>query len=138
MISVDFSLRVIYAHTDMMGRVYYGRFYEYFEAARSHMLREMGMPYSEVEKTGTFLPVLESHCEYKNPATFEDILIIRTFIREMPAARLRIDYEVIKDGSGEIVAEGYTVHVFMSRDERPVRPPKIILDVLKAHWNDHE
>ncbi len=138
MISVDFSLRVIYADTDMMGRVYYGRFYEYFEAARSHMLREMGLPYLEVERSGTFLPVLESHCEHKSSATFDDILIVRTIIRKMPTARFRIDYKVFKEGKGEIIAEGHTVHAFVNRDGHPVRPPKIMLDVLKAHWDDDE
>jgi|TARA_B100000035_G_C20696310_1_gene420642 acyl-CoA thioester hydrolase len=137
-ISVDFPVRVIYADTDMMGRVYYSRFYEYFEAARSHMLREMGLPYLEVEKSGTFLPVLQSHCEHKSSATFDDILTIRTIIQTMPTARFRIDYKVFKEAKAEIVAEGYTVHAFINRDGHPVRPPKIILDVLKAHWNDDE
>mgnify|MGYP001989377625 FL=1 len=121
-----------------MGRVYYSRFYEYFEAARSHMLREMGLPYLEVEKSGTFLPVLQSHCEHKSSATFDDILTIRTIIQTMPTARFRIDYKVFKEAKAEIVAEGYTVHAFINRDGHPVRPPKIILDVLKAHWNDDE
>ena len=88
MISVDFITRVIYADTDMMGRVYYGRFYEYFEAARSHLLREIGLPYSEIEKAGFYLPVIESHCEYKNPATFEDELVIRTMFKSKPRSTL--------------------------------------------------
>ena len=60
MISIDHKLRVIYGHTDMMGRVYYGRFYEYFESSRSHFLREVRLTYTEIEKTGVFLHVLES------------------------------------------------------------------------------
>ena len=35
----------------MMGRVYYGRYYEYFESARAHFLRELGLPYGEIEKS---------------------------------------------------------------------------------------
>lgn len=132
MISVDYITRVIYADTDMMGRVYYGRYYEYFEAARSHLLRELGLPYSEIEKDGYYLPVLESHCEYKNPATFEDELIIRTMLKTMPRSTLRVDYEVIK--GSDIAAIGHTVHAFLNRDGRAVKPPAAFRKALENHW----
>ncbi len=134
MISVDFTTRVIYAETDMMGRVYYGRFYEYFEAARSHLLREIGLPYSEIEKTGFYLPVIESHCEYKNPATFEDELIIRTMFKSKPRSTLKVEYEVLK--GEDIVAIGHTVHTFVNHDGRAVKPPTPFRKALEEHWSD--
>ena len=60
----------------MMGRVYYGRYYEYFESARAHFLRELGLPYGEIEKSGVLIPVIESHCKYNYGATFDDLLNI--------------------------------------------------------------
>ena len=134
MISVDFIIRVIYAETDMMGRVYYGRYYEYFEAARSHLLREIGLPYSEIEKAGFYLPVIESHCEYKNPATFEDELTIRTMFKNMPRSTLRVEYEVLKDNT--IVAIGHTVHTFVNHDGKAVRPPATFRKALEDHWEN--
>ncbi|MFQ6674611.1 MAG: acyl-CoA thioesterase [Fidelibacterota bacterium] len=134
MISTDFTLRVIYADTDKMGRVYYAKYYEYFEAARSHLLREVGLPYSEIEKMGVFLPVIESHCVYKGGATFEDVLTVRTAIHEFPASKVRIDYEVLKNGGGSNIAHGYTIHFFMNARGKAVRPPKVFLDVLRAGW----
>ena len=97
MISIDHKVRVIYGHTDMMGRVYYGRFYEYFESARSHFLREIGLPYTEIEQSGVFVPVIESHCKYRHPATYDDVLIVRTILREAPRAKMKIEYEVLKE-----------------------------------------
>jgi len=139
LISSDFTLRVIYADTDMMGRVYYGRFFEYFEAARSSMLRELGLPYTEIERIGIFLPVIESHCIYLSGATFEDILTIRTTIRDLPRAKIRIDYEVIKQGRELLIAEGYTVHSFVNSNGKAVKPPKVFLETLKSHWKQsHE
>mgnify|MGYP003315358899 CR=1 FL=1 len=93
------KVRVIYGHTDMMGRVYYGRFYEYFESARSHFLREVGLPYTDIEKSGVFVPVIESHCEYRHPATYDDVLIVRTILREAPRAKMKIEYEVLLEKS---------------------------------------
>ena len=134
MISVDFTTRVIYAETDMMGRVYYGRFFEYFEAARSHLLREIGLPYSEIEKAGFYLPVIESHCEYKNPATFDDELIIRTMFKNKPKSTLKVEYEVLK--GEDIVAIGHTIHTFVNHDGRAVKPPTPFRKALEEHWND--
>ena len=134
MISVDFTTRVIYAETDMMGRVYYGRFFEYFEAARSHLLREIGLPYSEIEKAGFYLPVIESHCEYKNPATFEDELIIRTMFKNKPKSTLKVEYEVLK--GEDIVAIGHTIHTFVNHDGRADKPPTPFRKALEEHWSD--
>ncbi|NTW49880.1 MAG: acyl-CoA thioesterase, partial [Chlorobiales bacterium] len=54
-------LRVKYADTDKMQFVYYGRYFEYFEAARNEMLREMGFEYKQLEALGVMLPVVASH-----------------------------------------------------------------------------
>jgi len=41
----ELKYRVLYAHTDKLGVVYYGKYFEYFEAGRSDMLRKLGYPY---------------------------------------------------------------------------------------------
>ncbi|MEE9167172.1 MAG: thioesterase family protein [Candidatus Neomarinimicrobiota bacterium] len=132
--SSRFSMRVIYAHTDMMGRAYYSRYFEYFEAARSHMLRELGLPYAEIEKMGVFLPVIESHCPYKNGATFDDLLSIQSTIMDFPRSKIRIDYGVTKEVGDITVAEGYTVHTFVNSSGKVVRPPKAFVTALRSKW----
>ena len=111
MISIDHSVRVIYGHTDMMGRVYYGRYFEYFESARAHFLRELGLSYGEIEESGVYIPVIESHCEYKHGATYDDLLTIRTMLRDVPKSRMKIEYDVLLDGEDTLVATGHTVPV---------------------------
>ena len=138
MISIDHKVRVIYGHTDMMGRVYYGRFYEYFESARSHFLREIGLPYTEIEKSGVFVPVIESHCEYRRPATFDDVLIVRTILKEAPRAKMKIEYEVLLEESEKLVTIGHTVHTFMNGKGKPIRPPKRLLSIVENRLRKHE
>jgi acyl-CoA thioester hydrolase len=138
MISIDHSVRVIYGHTDMMGRVYYGRYFEYFESARAHFLRELGLPYGEIEQSGIYIPVIESHCEYKHGATYDDLLTVRTMIRHVPKSRMKIEYDVVLDGDETLVATGHTVHTFMNRKGNAVRPPKQLLSLLNSRLNGHE
>ena len=44
--------RVPYADTDQMGFVYYANFFVYFERSRNEILRDLGIPYVELEERG--------------------------------------------------------------------------------------
>lgn len=114
------SVRVPYADTDQMGVVYYANYLIYFEMARSAMLREVGMPYGDLEARGVRLPVVEAHCVYRKPARFDDLIEVRTRCTEIRGTRLRIEYEILR--GAELLCEGYTHHVCMSPDGRVVRP----------------
>ncbi|MFB0516319.1 MAG: acyl-CoA thioesterase [Candidatus Neomarinimicrobiota bacterium] len=126
-------LRVLYAHTDRMNVVYYSRYYEYFESARSALLRDIQFPYRQMEREGIFLPVVESHCRYYRPATYEDLLTIETRLEEEPKVKIRLSYRVYKDGEEQPIAEGYTVHSFVNQDRRPVEVPEAFLACVRKY-----
>lgn len=107
-------IRVRYADTDQMKQVYYGKYFEFFEQGRSDMLRSIGLPYSQIEETGLYLPVIEAHAEYKRPARYDDELEVIVMLRERPVARVRLDYEVLRKGDAEPLATGYTIHGFVN------------------------
>src|SRR5262245_28192662 len=72
------QVRVRYADTDQMGVVYYANYLVWFEVARTEWLREGGWSYREMEADGISLPVIEAHCEYRQPARYDDEIEIRT------------------------------------------------------------
>jgi acyl-CoA thioester hydrolase len=126
------TIRVRYAETDQMKVVYYGRYFEYFEQARTDLLRELGMAYAEMEREGIFLPVIEAHATYHRSASYDDRLVVQSIVREAPTARIRIDYLVTREGSDEVLAEGYTVHSFLSASTgRPMRAPRRLVEILE-------
>jgi acyl-CoA thioester hydrolase len=131
MISHVTDIRVRYADTDQMRIVYYGKFFEYFEQGRSDLLRGIGLPYSQIEQMGLFLPVIEAHAEYRRPAQYDDLLKIATHLREMPVARIRLEYEVTRDGEPGLLVQGHTVHSFVSAaNGKPTRAPVRFLEAL--------
>ena len=71
-------VRVRYADTDQMGVVYYANYLVWFEVARTEWLRDGGWSYREMEADGIALPVIEAHCEYRQPARYDDEIEIRT------------------------------------------------------------
>jgi len=136
MIQHTTDIRVRYADTDQMHAVYYGRFFEYFEQARSDLLRSIGLPYSRIEEMGLILPVVEAHAEYRRPARYDDHLQVVIRFRDKPIARIRLDYEVYRVGEPEVLAEGYTIHTFVNVETgRPTRAPAQFVEAVEHHMN---
>src|ERR1043165_2690424 len=88
---------VRYAETDMMGVVYHGNFLPWFEIGRTTLLKEMGLPYRQLEAEGYRLPVLEVGAKYIRPALYDDTITVITTLREKPLLRIRLEYEVKRD-----------------------------------------
>src|SRR5207245_7428820 len=98
-------VRVIYGDTDQMGVVYYANYYRYMEGARSEYIRARGMSYRDIEAAGVFLPVVESHCEYRAPARYDDELIVEATVAEIRAASMRFNYRILR--GDELLATGH-------------------------------
>ncbi len=117
------KMRVTYADIDQMGVAYYARYFEFFEAGRAELLRELGLPYSKMESEGTRMPVIEAHCRYLQGARYDELITVKTFLKNVPKSTVRIDYEVFGESAGELLATGHTVHSFLNSKGRPTKPP---------------
>ena len=132
MIRYNHPIKVYYKDIDQMGIVYYSRYFEFFEEARTEMLSSIGLDYSNIEENGAMLPVIEAHCEYKKGATFSQDLIVKTYIRELPKVKMKFEYKICPAGSDEILLSGYTVHACTNLKGKPIKMPKYIRKILKA------
>jgi len=131
MIVYNHNIKVYYKDIDKMGIVYYSRYFEYFEEARTELLKSIGLEVSNIENEGIHLPVIESHCEYKKGATFEEQLIIKTSISKIPRSKLKIKYKVFSKGYNDLCVKGYTVHAFINKNGKPTKPPFNIIAIFK-------
>lgn len=129
MLHATVETRVRFAETDAMGVTYHGNYLPWFEMARVSLLDQIGCPYRELEKSGFLLPVLETGLTYHHPSHFDDRLTITVTLAEKPLARLRLSYQV-KRGQ-ELLVEGFTVHAFVNREFKPVRPPASFADAIQ-------
>mgnify|MGYP006294032925 FL=1 len=118
----EISFRPPYADVDRMNFVYYAHFLKYFEMVRSAWLRHEGLPYGELETQGVLLPVLEAHCEYRQPAHYDELITVAIVRAARIRAHIRIEYDVRRDN--DVLATGHTVHACTSPDGRVLRPPR--------------
>ena len=116
-------VRVRYAETDQMGVVYHANYFVWFEVGRTDLLRHSGWSYRELEREGVSLPVIEAHCEYRQPARYDDELEIRTTGTILTHVRVEFTYEIVRLGDRPVLVTGRTVHAALDRDGRPCRLP---------------
>lgn len=134
MITCTSKIRVRYADTDQMRIVHHARFFEYFEFARSDLLRSIGMSYNDVEKKNVYLPVIEAHARYIAPAYYDELIEVETTIRNQPLVKMKIEYEARR--GDQVLATGYTIHGFIDGTSgRPVRSPEFFNELMKPFYN---
>ncbi|MEP7234167.1 MAG: thioesterase family protein [Ignavibacteriota bacterium] len=132
------TIRVRYADTDKMGIVYYAKYLEYFEVARTEMLRSMGLPYREIEEKGFELPVASASINYFKGAAYDDELQITASLEPKHSPRVEIQYEVRISGSEELIAKGETTLVFVDvKTGKPTRAPQFYLDAIANNLSLH-
>lgn len=122
---VEARLRVIYGDTDQMGVVYHANYFRYFEFSRMEFFRARGGNYRELEEQGYQLPVVEVSAQYKAPARYDDLLVIRPTLSEVRRASLIFTYELFREGEpSSLLCTGRTVHACMGRDGKLRRLPE--------------
>lgn len=125
-------LRSRYSETDQMGYVYYGRYLEYFEVARSEMIRSMGFAYSKLEEQGVMLPVIYSQIAYKSPVFYDEEMTIQVLIYEEPLVKLQTYYKVFTDRRKDPHVLGQVTLCFTDMESRkPRRAPDFFIDTIR-------
>jgi len=113
MFSTNTTIRVRYAETDQMGVVYHSNFFPYFESARAEAIRQLGLTYADMEKMGVIMPVIDVHCRYLRPAKYDDLLTVRTILKELPVHhKIEFLHEVYNDQQ-ELLVVGKIILYFM-------------------------
>ena len=123
-------LRVRYAETDQMGVVYYANYLVWFEVGRTDWLRQTGWTYRDMERDGISLPVIEAHCEYRQPALYDEEIAVATLATLVTPVRIRFNYEVTQGDHETVAAFGYTVHAAVDPSGKPRRLPSRVRDML--------
>lgn len=129
------TVRVRYAETDQMGYVYYGNYTHYYEVGRVEALRQLGTSYKEMEDSGIMLPVYTCNLKYLKPAIYDDLLVIKTIIKELPTLKINFEYEIYNQ-KNELLNTGSTTLVFINKaTNRPCRAPEGFMEKIGRFFN---
>ena len=135
MFSSETTIRVRYAETDQMGVVYHSNYFPYFESARAESIRQLGFTYADMEKMGVIMPVVDVHCRYLRPALYDDLLTIKTILKELPVHhKIEFHHEVFNE-KNELLAVGKIILYFMEAGTlKRTGMPAQLLEKIKPYF----
>ena len=128
MFSSETKVRVRYAETDQMGVVYHSNFFLYYEVSRAESIRKLGFTYADMEKMGVIMPVVEVQSRFLKPALYDDLLTIKTILKELPAHhKIEFHHEVYNERD-ELLTTGRITLYFMEAKtmKRTVMPEQLL------------
>jgi len=137
MFSFESQVRVRYADTDQMHVVYHAKFIEYFESGRTESIRSLGISYKEIEEMGIYMPVVRLQCDFIRPGRYDDLLTIKTILREIPSDhRIEFEQEAYNE-SGKLVCKASILLYFMdTATNNKTTMPVMLVDKLQPYFQE--
>jgi acyl-CoA thioester hydrolase len=134
--SFVFPVRVYYEDTDLSGLVYHASYLRFMERGRSEFLRAVDAGHKGMLTLEEPLAwaVHRMQLEFRRPARIEDALLVHTAVREVTAARMRLEQGVMR-GSEPLVIALVEVCV-ITLDGRPRRVPDAVRNELASFSKD--
>ncbi len=124
---------VRYGETDQMGVVYYGNYALYYEQGRAAAIKQLGYSYKTMEDEGVIMPVVEMHSKYMKPAKYDDVLTVKTIVKELPTRKMTF-YSEIYNGD-KLLNSGYVTLMFVNKQHnRITTAPGKLLNLLKPYF----
>jgi acyl-CoA thioester hydrolase len=135
MYAASTQIRVRYGETDQMGYLYYGFYALYYEVGRAEMIRELGYTYKELEEMGIMMPVVELNAQYFRPALYDDLITVRTVLKELPdGPKIKFHSELYNE-KGELLNKGVTTLVFYDpKEKKKVNMPDELKHRLEQYF----
>lgn len=129
------TVRVRYAETDQMGVVYHSNYFQYYEVARAESIRQLGFTYADMEKMGVIMPVVEVQSRFLRPALYDDMLTIKTILKELPLHhKVEFHHEVYNEKE-ELLATGKIILYFMeAKTMKRTTMPALLLEKIKPYF----
>ena len=128
MSTYELKIRVRYSETDQMGVVYHGNYAQYFEVGRAEAIRNLGISYKDMEIMGVKMPVVEMHTQFIRSAQYDDLITIKTQLRELPQQhKIEFHHEVYNERK-KLLTIGRVVLYFIQIEtkEKVSMPPAFI------------
>lgn len=131
-------VKIRYDDTDQQGHVYFGKYYAYFDEGVEGYLAAIGYNYQQMLADNTDFVYAESHCTYKSPARWPEVLNAHTRIGHIGRRSLRFEFELWAAKDNRLVAAGYIAAVTVDRSTFSPHPvPEALRQAVAVYEDEH-
>ncbi len=123
--------KVFYHDTDAGGVVYYGRYLNYLEEARTEFLENKGLSVAAFQKQGYLYAVRKCTVMYRSPARYGDILTCNANLTKITAAQLIFDQKIMEKQSQRLIVESEVILVCLTTEFKPTQIPDRLRKMLE-------
>lgn len=136
MFIAETKVRVRYSEIDQMGVVFHGNYFSYFETARAESIRQLGITYADMENMGIIMPVVDVHFRYIRPAKYDDLLTIKTILKELPVHhKIEFFHEVYNENNFLLTSGKIILYFMTAKEMKPTTMPTQLLEKLQPHFS---
>lgn len=125
------QIRVAYRDVTVGNHIYYARYLDLLEVARTEMFRELGFPLLTLQENHTIFPVVDCALHYHAAARYDDLLEIQTTVSDLGKVQFTLNFEILRDG--QRIVTGHTRHAVTNMSEKPIRMPGDLYMALGMH-----
>ena len=129
------EILVRFNEADPLWIVWHGHYIRYFEDGRETFGDTHGLKYLDVYKHGFVTPIVNVQCDFKRSLRYGDRVTVETKYIPTDAAKMKFTYRLFNSATGELLATGSSVQVFLSKDdlELQLSNPPFFEDWKKKH-----
>ena len=126
--TIDFRVR--YSETDQMGVVYHAEYLVWCEVGRTEFIRNLGLPYAQLEERGTMLAVADASLRFLSPARYDDMVRVETTLADVRSRAITFDYLIRNAATDTRLVTARTMLVAIDRAGRPTPIPPDVREML--------
>jgi acyl-CoA thioester hydrolase len=118
-----------------MGIVYHGHYAQFYEIGRAEAIRQLGYTYKDLEAMGIIMPVVEIHSRFLRPAKYDDLVTVKTTLKELPTAHKIIFHNDIYNEQDELLNTGEVTLYFMdAKTMKRISMPDELFQIVSKYF----
>ncbi|MEO6404963.1 MAG: thioesterase family protein [Ferruginibacter sp.] len=135
MFTSETKIRIHYALTDQMGMVYHGNYAQLYEISRTEAIRQLGFTYKSIEAMGIIMPVVDLHTKFLRPAKYDDLVTVKTILKEIPLHHKIVFHQEVYNEEGELLNTAEITLYFMhSHNMKRAEIPALLKQKLEEYF----
>ncbi len=135
MFTTETQIRIHYALTDQMGVVYHGHYAQFYEIGRTEAIRQIGYTYKDIEAMGVIMPVIDIHSRFLRPAKYDDLITVKTILKELPTHHKIVFHHEIYNEADELLNTGdVTLYFMIAKEMKRCDMPAKLKEVLQQYF----
>jgi acyl-CoA thioester hydrolase len=118
-----------------MGVVYHGHYAQFYEIGRTEAIRTLGYTYKDIEAMGILLVVTDIHTRFLRPAKYDDLITVKTTLREIPLYHKIVFHSEIYNQENELLNTGDVTLYFMeAKTMKHCEMPEVLKEKLSKYF----